>query len=98
MKAIWIVLTVLLCMENLTAEVVCPSPEEFVDNGWESKMVQKDMDRYLRDHRMRVNWMQEPRPPNAVGKDYYEWLWIDEFGAAMKAELVEKYCGATVPE
>jgi hypothetical protein len=39
-----------------------------------------------------VNWLKEPRPPSAVGRDYYEWLWIDEFGAGMKAELVQRYC------
>lgn len=69
---------------------------EFEKNGWRLKPVQQAMDDYLRDHRMRINWGQEPRPPSAVGRDYYEWLWTDNFGAGMKAGLVQLFC-ATAP-
>jgi hypothetical protein len=50
------------------------------------------MDDYLRAHRMRVHWLQEPRPPDAVGRDYYEWLWMHDFGTGMRAELVQRFC------
>lgn len=73
---------------------ICPDRAEFEKEGWQQEPVQRAMDDYLRDHRMRVNWLKEPRPPSAVGRDYYEWLWMDEFGATMKAELVQRYCGA----
>ena len=68
---------------------------EFENTGWQLKPVQQAMDNYLRDHRIRVNWLKEPRPPSAVGRDYYEWLWIDDFGARMKADLVQHYCAGT---
>jgi hypothetical protein len=84
---------VLLIMASATgAEEICTDKMEFEKTGWQSGTVQQAMDNYLRDHRMRVNWLREPRPPSAVGRDYYEWLWIDEFGAGMKAELVQRYC------
>jgi hypothetical protein len=83
----------LLIMASVTqAAEICTSQMEFEKNGWQLKPVQQTMDNYLRDHRMRVNWLHEPRPLNAVGTDYYEWLWIDEYGARMKAELVQRYC------
>jgi hypothetical protein len=83
----------LLIMVSATrADKLCTDQMEFEKNGWQLRPVQQAMDIYLRDHRMRVNWLKEPRPPNAVGRDYYEWLWIDEFGAGMKAELVQRYC------
>jgi hypothetical protein len=75
------------------ADEMCTDKTDFEKNGWQLKPVQRAMDDYLRDHRIRVNWLHEPRPPNAVGRDYYEWLWIDEFGAGMKAELVQRFCG-----
>ncbi|MDT8386617.1 MAG: hypothetical protein RQ736_03840 [Thiogranum sp.] len=71
---------------------ICTDRIEFETSGWQLKEVQQAMDDYLRDHRMRANWLKEPRPPSAVGRDYYEWLWTSEFGAGMKAELVERYC------
>jgi hypothetical protein len=75
------------------ADEVCVDKEKFEKNGWQLTPVQQGMDAYLRDHRMRVNWLKEPRPPSAVGRDYYEWLWINEFGATMKSELVQRFCG-----
>ena len=72
---------------------ICADQTEFEKDGWQLKPVQQAMDDYLRDRRMRVNWLKEPRPPSAVGRDYYEWLWMEEFGAAMKADLVQRYCG-----
>lgn len=80
------------------ATTLCPDTDAFLASGWEQPEVQDAMDDYLRDHRIRVNWQQEPQPPNAVGRDYYEWLWIDEFGAAMKAELVDRFCSGRDPE
>lgn len=74
------------------AAEICTDKVGFERDGWQLKPVQQAMDDYLRDHRVRVNWLKEPRPPNAVGRDYYEWLWIDEFGAGMKTELVQRYC------
>ena len=74
------------------ADEICTDKMEFEKDGWQLKPVQQAMDDYLRDHRMRVNWLQEPRPPSAVGRNYYEWLWIDQYGAGMKAELVRRYC------
>jgi hypothetical protein len=83
----------LLFMVSATrADEICTDQIEFEETGWQLEPVQEAMDIYLRDHRMRVNWLKEPRPPSAVGRDYYEWLWIDEFGAGMKAELVQRYC------
>ena len=83
----------LLIMFSATqADEICTDQIEFERNGWQLGPVQQAMDIYLRDHRMRVNWLKEPRPPSAVGRDYYEWLWIDDFGARMKAELVQRYC------
>ena len=73
---------------------ICTDKAEFEKNGWQLKLVQQAMDDYLRDHGIRVNWLHEPRPPpNAVGRNYYEWLWIDEFGAGMKVKLVQRFCG-----
>jgi hypothetical protein len=84
---------VLLIMVSATrADEICTDKMEFEKTGWQLRPVQQAMDIYLRDHRMRVNWLKEPRPPSAVGRGYYEWLWIDEFGARMKAELVQRYC------
>jgi hypothetical protein len=82
----------LIMVSAMQADEICTDKMEFEKNGWQLKPVQQAMDIYLRDHRMRVNWLKEPRPPSAVGRDYYEWLWIDEFGASMKAELVQRYC------
>ncbi len=77
----------------IRADEICADKTEFEKDGWQLTPVQRAMDRYLRDHRMRVNWLHEPRPPSAVGRDYYEWLWIDDFGATMKSELVQRFCG-----
>ena len=86
---------ILLGMASATrADEICTDKSEFEKDGWQLRPVQQAMDNYLRDHRMRVNWLNEPRPPNAVGRNYYEWLWIDEFGAGMKAELVQRYCAS----
>ena len=84
--------TLLIVASVTRADGLCADRMEFAKNGWQLKPVQQAMDIYLRDHRMRVNWLKEPRPPDAVGRDYYEWLWINEFGARMKAELVQRYC------
>ena len=74
------------------ADEICTDKANFERTGWQLKPVQRAMDNYLRDHRIRVNWLHEPRPPNAVGRNYYEWLWIDEFDAGMKTELVQRFC------
>ena len=74
------------------ADEICADKMEFEKNGWKLEQVQQAMDIYLRDHRMRVNWLNEPRPPSVVGRDYYEWVWFAEFGATMKTELVQRYC------
>ena len=79
------------------ADEICADRMEFEKDGWQLKPVQQAMDEYLRDHRMRVNWGKEPRPPSAVGRDYYEWLWIHDFGAGMKAELVQRFCAGAPP-
>jgi hypothetical protein len=84
--------TLLIISSAARADEICKDRMEFEKNGWQLKPVQQAMDNYLRDHRMRVNWLHEPRPPDAVGRDYYEWLWTDEFGAGMKAGLVKYYC------
>lgn len=87
--ALWLV-----CGQSVAeADNPCADPAMFAESGWQHPAVQDAMDDYLRDHRMRVNWLQEPRPPNAIGRDYYEWLWIDPFGARMKAGLVQRFCG-----
>ena len=82
-----------LFVSAVAAQTLCPDRKVFEKDGWQLQPVQKAMDEYLREHRMRVNWLHEPRPPNAVGRGYYEWLWIDPYGAGMKAELVQRYCG-----
>jgi hypothetical protein len=80
------------------ANEICTDKANFERNGWQLKPVQRAMDDYLRDHRIRVNWLHEPRPPNAVGRNYYEWLWIDEFGAGMKVKLVQQFCGGATDD
>ncbi|MCO6413335.1 MAG: hypothetical protein J5I92_11360 [Thiogranum sp.] len=84
----------LLC--DALADEICANKKEFEKNGWQLEPVQQAMDNTMRDHRMRANWLKQPRPPSAVGRDYYEWLWMSEFGAAMKADLVQHYCGGAV--
>jgi hypothetical protein len=85
--------TLLILAPDTRADGLCADRQELEKNGWQLKPVQRAMDMYMRDHRMRANWLREPRPPDAVGRDYYEWLWINPFGARMKAELVRRYCG-----
>ena len=77
-----------------SAQTVCQARSEFVETGWRQPAVQEAMDHYLRQHRMRANWLREPVPPDQIGRDYYEWLWHSEFGAGMKRELVQRFCGA----
>ncbi|MGD8311865.1 MAG: hypothetical protein PVJ66_04650 [Gammaproteobacteria bacterium] len=91
-RSVIVACLLLIVVPGTRADEICTDKEEFENNGWQLEPVQQAMDNYLRDHRMRVNWLKEPRPPNAVGRDYYEWLWIDEFGATMKADLVQRYC------
>ena len=87
----------LITISASLADEICTDMMEFEKNGWTLGPVQQAMDIYLRDHRMRVNWLKQPRPPSAVGRNYYEWLWFAEFGATMKTELVQRYCnGAAV--
>ena len=82
----------LLCLSPaaLQAQPECEDSVEFAKNGWQSKAVQSDIDDYLRDHRMKVNWQQEPIPPDQIGRDYYEWLWSGKIGAKMKQELMQR--------
>lgn len=93
MARLFVVVMLVGMAAAIQADEICPDKADFEKNGWQLKPVQQAMNRYLRDHRMRVNWLHEPRPPNAIGRDYYEWLWIDDFGAAMKSELVCRFCG-----
>ena len=51
------------------ADETCTDEANFERNGWQLKPVQRAMDDYLRDHRIRVNWLLKPRPPNAVGRE-----------------------------
>jgi len=86
----------LITISTTLAEKVCTDKMEFEKNGWKLEQVQQAMDIYLRDHRMRVNWLNEPWPPSAVGRDYYEWLWFAEIGATMKTEIIQHYCAGVV--
>ena len=78
---------------SVRAEELCLDYEQFQAQGWEYQEVQDAMDRYLRDHRMRANWLNQPAPPDQIGRDYYEWLWHNDFGARMKADIVHRFCG-----
>ncbi len=80
----------------LRAEQPCAEYEIFLEQGWEQQVVQDAMDDYMREHRMRANWLNQPSPPDQIGRDYYEWLWHNDFGARMKAELVRRFCGTGV--
>jgi hypothetical protein len=82
----------LAVVSGTRADELCTDRIEFERDGWQLEPVQQAMDDYLRDHGMRVNWLQEPRPPSAVGRNYYEWLWTHDFGVGMKAELVQRFC------
>jgi hypothetical protein len=86
-----------LVLSQALAEEICPDAEAFIADGWQHETVQDAMDDYLRDHRMRANWEKQPVPPDAIGRDYYEWLWFNEFGATMKHELVLYFCGDNLP-
>ena len=85
---------IFLCPLLAHAESLCFDLEQFQEDGWHQPEVQAAMDDYLRQHRMRVNWLREPVPPDQIGKDYYEWLWHSGFGARMKQELMLRFCGA----
>ena len=88
----------ILCLSlsaPVMAEPLCANYDLFIDQGWEHQAVQDAMDRYMRDHRMRANWLNQPAPPDQIGRDYYEWLWHNDFGARMKAELINSFCGAS---
>lgn len=76
---------------------LCEDSEVFADDGWEQPPVQEAMDDYLRDHRMRANWLDQPSPPDQIGMDYYQWLWTNQYGAAMKSELMRRFCGGIEP-
>ncbi len=87
-----VVAVCILFVKEVAAEQICSDPEWFNKSGWQETIVQQAMDDYLRDHRMRVNWLKEPRPPDSIGKSYYEWLWSSGFGSEMKSELVARFC------
>ena len=81
----------------VVADDLCADYDLFLEQGWEHQPVQDAMDAYMRDHRMRANWLNQPSPPDQIGRDYYEWLWHNDFGARMKAEVVRSFCGAGTP-
>lgn len=94
------VFSLLLGVGNLYAEAapedeLCHDQALFIQDGWQQQTVQDAMDDYLRDHRMHANWLQEPVPPDQIGKDYYEWLWHNRFGATMKRQLVHRFCSGS---
>lgn len=93
-----LILSLNLSAESTSTASLCDDPELFWQQGWEHQAVQDAMDLYLRDHRMRANWLNQPAPPDQIGKDYYQWLWHNSFGAAMKREIVQQYCGNYLPE
>jgi len=72
----------------------CSDSAVFAEDGWQDQRVQDAMDNYMRDHRMRANWQNQPAPPDQIGRDYYYWLWHNDFGAKMKAELTQRFCGS----
>lgn len=76
------------------SDALCADRTLFEAEAWQHEEIQHAMDDYLLKHRMRARWMQEPIPPDQIGKDYYEWLWQSSFGAGMKQELVNRYCGS----
>lgn len=78
---------------HLMGQSLCDDPEQFAQFGWQESQVQTAMDRYMREHRMRANWLNQPSPPDQIGRNYYEWLWSNNFGAAMKRELTGRFCG-----
>ncbi|RLT87362.1 MULTISPECIES: hypothetical protein [unclassified Ketobacter] len=84
----------MLLAQPVAAQPLCDDVEAFSADGWQLDPVQDAMDKYLRDHRMRANWRQQPAPPDQIGRDYYEWLWHSDFGAIMKAELMQRFCGS----
>ncbi len=94
MKALLLVIFLSgLCTQFSQAEVLCEDRDEFEKDGWQYSEVQSAMDSYLQQHKMRVRWLQEPIPPDQIGRDYYEWLWSGKFGAGMKRELMQRFCG-----
>jgi hypothetical protein len=76
----------------VVADELCADREAFAVSGWQHEAVQDAMDNYLRDHRMRANWGSAPMGPDTVGRDYYEWLWMSDFGAKMKADVMQRFC------
>ncbi len=80
----------------LGEDQVCAEKADFVKDGWRVQEVQDAMDNYLRDHKVRANWLDKPAAPAMIGRDYYEWLWHSDFGAGMKSYLVSQFCAAGV--
>lgn len=83
----------LIAPQLLLADDLCEDRDVFLDDGWEHQAVKDAMDIYLREHRMHANWLDQPAPPDQIGRDYYQWLWHNNFGAAMKRNVVEQFCG-----
>lgn len=94
---LFLILFVPLALAEPASAPLCEDGEVFFEDGWEQPAVQEAMDDYLRDHRMRANWLNQPSPPDQIGSDYYQWLWNSEFGATMKNELMRRFCGVTKP-
>lgn len=92
-KPVWLACCLALS-GPVMADELCADYDLFQDQGWQYPQVQDAMDTYLREHRMRANWLNQPAPPDQIGRDYYEWLWHNSFGARMKSEVVHRFCGA----
>ena len=82
----------LLTPPLMNAQGSCEDYDQFVENGWQLPEVQEAMDHYLRNHRMRANWLNQPAPPDQIGSDYYQWLWHNSFGANMKRDISQRFC------
>jgi|GEM_PF-1406999 len=74
------------------SESLCHNYEGFSEKGWRYDPVREDMKNYMRDHRMAPTKFKDSMPPDAIGKDYYQWLWGTQFGAAMRRAMIDKYC------
>ncbi|HVL02611.1 MAG TPA: hypothetical protein VM553_22485 [Dongiaceae bacterium] len=81
----------------VVADELCADRDAFAQSGWQHEAVQDAMDNYMRDHRMRANWGSAPMGPDTVGRDYYEWLWMSDYGAKMKIEVMNRFCGPAKP-
>ena len=52
------------------ADEIGTDKADFERGGWQLRPVQRAMNDYRRDHCIRVYWLHEPHPPDAVTKEY----------------------------